>query len=65
MASIITDTVDFWGKKNGVQMNKEEARQAINNITGFFQILNEWDQNANSIELSGKETTLKYSSKGE
>lgn len=65
MDSIITETVKFLDKNYGVQINKEEARQAIKNVTGFFQILNEWEQNSkNKEQSSGKETTLKDGSKG-
>ncbi len=65
MDSIITETVEFLDKNYGAQISKEEARQAIKNVTGFFQILNEWEQSSKNIERSsGKETTLKGSSKG-
>ena len=65
MDSIITETFDFWKKNNGVRMNREEARQAVNNIAGFFQILNEWEQNVSCAEQSSNgNTTLKCDSKG-
>ncbi|MBD3305399.1 hypothetical protein GF348_03420 [candidate division KSB3 bacterium] len=40
---IIDETIAFWEKKTGYRMNREEAREAMNNMNGFFQVLSEWD----------------------
>ena len=41
---IINDTITFWQEKTGRTLTQEEAREAIENISGFFQILYEWEQ---------------------
>jgi hypothetical protein len=64
MSSSITETVEFWDKNYGAQINKEEARQSIKNITGFFQILNKWEQNERDMKRPySKKTNRKGSSK--
>jgi len=42
--SITADTADFWSRRTGAEIPPEDARQAVVNIVGFFQLLDEWDQ---------------------
>jgi hypothetical protein len=42
--TIIDDTITFWKKKRDMTLSSEEARQAIENMCGFFTILHEWNQ---------------------
>jgi len=41
--NIIAKTSEFWYNKCRVQVSHEEAREACENISGFFQVLAEWD----------------------
>jgi G:T-mismatch repair DNA endonuclease (very short patch repair protein) len=41
--SFIDETVDHWSKRLGRTFSREEARQAIVNTLGFFQVLAEWN----------------------
>lgn len=41
---IIKDTVEFWKKRTDKEFSPEDAKEIINNISGFFQILAEWDR---------------------
>ena len=39
----ISDTIEFWAKR-GIELNQEDARQAIDNISRFFTLLDRWDR---------------------
>ena len=39
---IIDHTVAFWSDLSGKNVNIEDARQAIDNIVGFFRVLESW-----------------------
>jgi hypothetical protein len=37
-------TVAFWSNRTGREISQEDARQIIENVTGFFQVLFEWEK---------------------
>ena len=39
----IIQTRDFWQQRTAGEVTDEDARQIIENVTGFFSILREWD----------------------
>ena len=39
----IEKTIAFWNKKVGVKFSREDAREMIVNVSGFFRILAAWD----------------------
>jgi hypothetical protein len=41
---IIDDTARFWSQRAGKVISREEARQAVENVHGFFQVLLEWER---------------------
>jgi hypothetical protein len=43
---ILEKTMAFWGKRTGKSFSREEAREMVANISGFFQVLAEWDRKA-------------------
>ncbi len=45
-SDIIEQTLNFWGKRTGREFTREEGREMVSNVSGFFQILAEWDRNA-------------------
>jgi hypothetical protein len=47
-------TVSVFENRIGRDISKEEARQAVENISGFFQVLQEW---AEAEEKEGCEST--------
>ena len=54
-SDIISTTKAFWLRKVGATLSDEEAREAVENITGFFQLLEKWhrtDCNPNSKKAS-------------
>ncbi|WP_049823788.1 hypothetical protein [Bradyrhizobium sp. WSM2254] len=40
----LDETIAFWGPKYGRELTREDARQIIENMTGFFKLLHEWDE---------------------
>jgi len=41
---ILEDTRSFWRGRTGAQVSEEDAREAVRNVTGFFELLARWDQ---------------------
>jgi len=46
---ILEKTRRFWSERTGRAVSTEEAREAVANVVGFCQLLNEWDQHATEI----------------
>ncbi len=42
----IRDTIDFWLERTGTRISRESAREIVENVSGFFRMLSEWDQHA-------------------
>jgi hypothetical protein len=40
----IAQTIALWEPRAGRQLTHEDAREIIENVSGFFRILHEWDQ---------------------
>jgi hypothetical protein len=40
----IDETVAFWQKRTQRKLTREDGREIIENMTGFFRILLEWDR---------------------
>lgn len=40
----IEETIAFWQKRTGKIITREDAREMIVNISGFFRVLDEWDK---------------------
>ncbi len=36
---------EFWQRRTGCRLTREDARQITENITGFFALLAEWSRN--------------------
>ena len=45
-SDIIEQTLNFWGKHTGKDLSREDAREMVVNVSGFFQVLAEWDRKA-------------------
>jgi len=39
-------TLEFWELRSQRRLSREDARQIAENVTGFFQILYEWESNS-------------------
>lgn len=40
----IDETVTFWQKRTKRKLTREDGREIIENMTGFFRVLLEWDR---------------------
>lgn len=40
----IDETVTYWQKQTSRELTREDGREIIENMTGFFRILLEWDR---------------------
>jgi hypothetical protein len=40
---ILQQTLDFWQRRTPHTLTPEDARQIVENISGFFRILLEWE----------------------
>jgi len=40
----IDETLKLWQPRTSQQLNYEDARQIIENVTGFFNVLLEWEK---------------------
>lgn len=45
---LIDRTIEIWRPRVGRPLTREDARQIVENVTGFFAILLEWDRERNS-----------------
>ncbi len=41
-SELINHTTRFWQKRNGAPVSSEEARQMVENASGFFTLLGQW-----------------------
>lgn len=57
-ADIIQVTIDFWKAYTGRTLSTQEVRESISNMSGFFALLNEWEERereADAKEPAGRE----------
>ena len=40
----IDETVAIWQRRTERQLTREDGREMIENMTGFFRVLQEWDR---------------------
>lgn len=45
-SDIIEDTIAFWSRRTGREISRERTRQMVANVSGFFEVLAEWDRKA-------------------
>lgn len=41
--AFLDKTIAFWQPRTARTLTREDARQMVENVTGFFQVLAEWD----------------------
>ena len=42
--NLINRTLAMWKPRHGRELSREDARQIVENVTGFFAILQEWSR---------------------
>jgi hypothetical protein len=45
----IEQTIDIWQKRTDRRLTREDGREIIENITGFFTILQEWERKERTV----------------
>ena len=48
----IDQTIDFWQQHTSRTITREDARQIIQNVKGFFRVLMEWEEAAEQCDAS-------------
>lgn len=54
--AFLDKTIAFWQPRTTRTLTKEDARQIIENATGFFRVLAEWDAKAKAARSSAPPT---------
>jgi len=52
---LIDRTLEFWQARTPHTLTREDARDIIENVTGFFQVLQKW-QAADQLAAAHKDT---------
>jgi hypothetical protein len=42
--NLINGTIDLWQARSQRTLSREDARQIVENVTGFFSILHKWSR---------------------
>jgi hypothetical protein len=50
--ALLEDTIEFWQSYSSRHFTQEDGRQAVENISGFFETLEQW-ATAESTEADG------------
>lgn len=52
---VLDEAIEFWEGRLGRKLSREDARQIIENLTGFFRVLDRW-QNPNHATVTAVES---------
>ncbi len=55
--AFLDKTIAFWQPRTARALTREDARQMIENMTGFFQVLAEWDAKAKAAHAASESHT--------
>jgi hypothetical protein len=47
-SDLIDQTIHLWRGRSEGAISREDAREMINNVSGFFEVLADWDLNTHS-----------------
>jgi hypothetical protein len=53
---LIDRTLEFWQTRTSYTLTREDAREMVENITGVFRILREWEVADQSTATHGETT---------
>ena len=54
--AFLDKTIAFWQPRTARTLTREDARQMIENATGFFRVLAEWDAKAKAARAAALPT---------
>jgi hypothetical protein len=49
--NLIDETAEFWEARSGQAINREDARQIVENVTGFFRLLQMWQAQEREVTI--------------
>lgn len=52
--AFLDKTIAFWQPRTARTLTREDARQMIENATGFFRVLAEWDAKSKAARASAE-----------
>lgn len=47
---LVLETMLFWKNRSGADVSEEDASEMIDNLSGLFSLLHEWDLKENSLD---------------
>jgi hypothetical protein len=50
--ALIDRTLEFWQPRTRRDLKPEDARQMVENVSGFFRVLAEWDADARKADAT-------------
>ena len=53
--NLIDRTLEVWQPRNGQRLSDEDARAILENVTGFFTLLLEWETNEQQKKSGGQD----------
>ena len=53
--NLIDRTLEVWQPRNGQRLSDEDARAILENVTGFFTLLLEWETNEQQKKDGGQD----------
>ncbi len=53
--NLIDRTLEVWQPRNGQRLSDEDARAILENVTGFFTLLLEWETNEQQKKGGGQD----------
>src|SRR5258708_2638068 len=48
----LDETIAFWQSRSERALNREDAREIVENLTGFFELLREWEEDDRKLANS-------------
>ena len=51
---LLDRTIAFWQPRTARKLTREDARQMVENVTGFFRVLAEWDAKARAAQTASE-----------
>ncbi len=47
--NLIDTTIELWRRRLRRNLSRDDARQIVENVAGFFNVLNEWAESAPAV----------------
>ena len=54
---LVDQTIHLWRHRTGEVISREDAKEMMNNIAGFFQVLSDWNSKIHDEDTQADEST--------